>query len=120
MNYATVESGAPGSTAPATGPAVCVVDSPPHERYELWVGGDLVGILGYQRDSAARSGDVLTLLHTVVREDRGGRGWAAVLVREVLDRARREGTRIRPVCTYVRRFLGMHTEYLDLLDEQGV
>ncbi|QCQ92432.1 N-acetyltransferase [Rhodococcus sp. SGAir0479] len=100
--------------------AVRIVDSPPHERYELWVRDDLVGILGYHRDSAGPSGDVLTLLHTVVREDRSGRGWAAVLVRTVLDRARSEGTRIRPVCTYATRFLGTHTEYLDLLDEQGI
>ncbi len=39
-------------------------------------------------------------------------------MRAVLDRARSEGARIRPVCTYVTRFLGTHTEYLDLLDEQ--
>lgn len=113
-----VNSESPRATG-AVADAVRIVDSPPHERYELWVRGDLVGILGYRRDTAERSGDVLTLLHTVVREDRCGRGWAAVLVRDVLDRARREGTRIRPVCTYVQRFLGAHTEYLDLLDERG-
>ncbi|NKS62983.1 GNAT family N-acetyltransferase [Rhodococcus hoagii] len=105
-------------TAGAVADAVRIVDSPPHERYELWVRDDLVGILGYRRDNARPSGDVLTLLHTVVREDRSRRGWAAVLVRAVLDRARSEGARIRPVCTYVTRFLGTHTEYLDLLDEQ--
>ena len=103
--------------AGAVADTVRVVDSPPNERYELWVRGDLVGIVGYRRDSAGPCGDVLTLLHTVVREDRGGHGWAAVLVQEVLDRARREGTRIRPVCTYVKRFLGAHTEYLELLDQ---
>ncbi|WP_430334024.1 GNAT family N-acetyltransferase [Rhodococcus sp. ACT016] len=109
-----VNTEAPRTSGSVDAP-VRIVDSPPHERYELWVRGELVGIVGYCRDSAGPAGEVLTLLHTVVREDRGGRGWAAVLVREVLERARREGTRIRPVCTYVKRFLGVHTEYLDLL-----
>lgn len=116
MGNVNIESPSPAGVIAG---AVRVVDNPPHERYELWVRDDLVGILGYRRDSGGRAGDVLTLLHTVVREDRGGRGWAAVLVRDVLDRARSEGTRIRPVCTYVTRFLGTHTEYLGLLDEQG-
>lgn len=109
-----VNSASPETSGSVDAP-VRVVDSPPHERYELWVRGELVGILGYRRDTTGASGDVLTLLHTVVREDRGGRGWAAVLVRDVLDRAHREGTQIRPVCTYVKRYLGTHTEYLDLL-----
>ena len=52
-------------TAGAVADAVRIVDSPPHERYELWVRDDLVGILGYRRDSAGPYGDVLTLLHTV-------------------------------------------------------
>ncbi|WP_137724054.1 GNAT family N-acetyltransferase [Prescottella subtropica] len=106
----------PGSTRsaarPVTDDAVRVVDNPARERYELWVGDDLVGLLGYHRDTA---GGVLTLLHTVIDEDHGGRGWAAVLVAAVLDRARRDDVRIRPVCTYVARYLGLHPECGDLV-----
>ncbi|WP_305092603.1 GNAT family N-acetyltransferase [Prescottella sp. R16] len=108
-----VNTGTTHSAAhPVTDDAVRVVDNPDHERYELWVGDDLVGLLGYRRDTA---GGVLTLLHTVIDEDRGGCGWAAVLVGAVLDRARGEGVRIRPVCTYVVRYLGLHPECGDLL-----
>lgn len=100
-----------------------VEDNPAHSRFDLWVDGELVGILGYRRidngDGAPEFGSVVALLHTVVTEDFGGRGWAAVLVREVLEEARVRGWRLRPVCTYVQRYLGGHTEYLLLLDEAG-
>ncbi|MFD4292156.1 GNAT family N-acetyltransferase [Rhodococcus sp. NPDC058505] len=98
-----------------------VEDNPAHSRFDLWVDGELVGILGYRRldgvDCAPADGAAVALMHTVVKEEHGGRGWAAVLVREVLEEARVRGWRVHPVCTYVRRYLGTHTEYLPLLDD---
>ncbi|MFE3292069.1 GNAT family N-acetyltransferase [Rhodococcus sp. NPDC059234] len=104
-----------------------VEDNPSHSRFDLWVGDELVGILGYRsgRDDpgAPLSGgpqgadpEVVALMHTVVKEDFGGRGWAAILVREVLEESRVRGWRLRPVCTYVQRYLGTHTEFLGLID----
>ncbi|GAA4487141.1 hypothetical protein GCM10023094_45050 [Rhodococcus olei] len=98
-----------------------VEDNPAHSRFDLWVDGELVGILGYRRvddvDGVPGFGAAVALMHTVVTEDHGGRGWAAVLVHEVLEEARVRGWRLHPVCTYVQRYLGVHTEYLPLLDE---
>ena len=91
-----------------------VIDVPDQARFELRVDERLVGILSYQQSCQVRS-----LMHTVVVEHYGDRGWAAVLVRGALDRSAAEGWTIEPVCTYVQRFLGSNTEYLDLLADQS-
>lgn len=113
--------------APADPALACVEDNPSHSRYDLWVGDELVGILGYRAADGVTElpggvgglgdGDVIALMHTVVKEDFGARGWAAVLVREVLEESRVRGIRVRPVCTYLRRYLGAHPEYLPLVDD---
>lgn len=113
--------------APADPALACVEDNPSHSRYDLWVGDELVGIVGYRAADGVTElpggvgglgdGDVIALMHTVVKEDFGGRGWAAVLVREVLEESRVRGIRVRPVCTYLRRYLGTHPEYLPLVDD---
>ena len=95
---------------------------PDHDRFDLWLGGELVGILGYRDEAAmpgavAAPGTVLALMHTVVKEEFGGRGFAAVLVAQALDDIRGRGLLIRPVCTYVQRFLSLRPEYGDLVDE---
>ncbi|MFD1815205.1 GNAT family N-acetyltransferase [Rhodococcus gannanensis] len=98
-----------------------VDDNPAHSRFDLWVGDELVGILGYRRldgiDAPPEPGTAVALMHTVVKEEYGDRGWAAVLVHEVLEECRVRGWRLHPVCTYVRRYLGTHTEYLALIDD---
>ncbi|MGW4480520.1 GNAT family N-acetyltransferase [Rhodococcus triatomae] len=100
-----------------------VDDNPAHSRFDLWVGDELVGILGYRRldgiDAPPAPGTAVALMHTVVKEEYGNRGWASVLVHEVLEECRVRGWRLHPVCTYVQRYLGTHTEYLALIDDQG-
>jgi glycerophosphoryl diester phosphodiesterase len=56
----------------------------------------------------------LNLLHTFVPEELRGRGIAAELVRQTLDRVRREGGRIVASCPYIQAFLEKHPEYQDL------
>ena len=97
-----------------------VLDNPAHERFDLWLGDELVGILGYRDEDdipgfTAESGEVVAFMHTVVKEEFGGRGLAAVLVSEALGSARRRGWKVRPICTYVQRYLALHPEHLDVL-----
>lgn len=99
-----------------------VLDNPAHERFDLWIGAELIGVLGYRDGgdipgSTTDPGEVVAFMHTVVKEEWGGQGWAALLVRESLDAARARGWKVRPVCTYVQRYLGDHPERLDLLPE---
>lgn len=102
-------------------PSLQIVENTAQDRFELWLDGELTGILGYSfeggdcRPGKAGSGCVVGLMHTVVMEDNWHRGLAAVLVRHTLDTARERGWRIRPVCTYVQGFLGKNPEYADLV-----
>ncbi|EQM31065.1 acetyltransferase [Rhodococcus sp. P27] len=105
-----------------TSPEVTLVDNPSHERFELLSDDELVGILGYRDEdeisgSGAEAGDVVAYMHTVVKEEYGGQGLAAVLVQFAMDCAREREWSVRPVCTYVQRYLGEHPEYLELLVE---
>ncbi|MFC4604844.1 GNAT family N-acetyltransferase [Rhodococcus kronopolitis] len=105
-------------------PTAEVTNNAGQNRFELWLNGDLVGILGYyDLDSTARgvgrgarSGPpVVSFMHTVIVEDFGHRGLAAVMVRRALDAAREYGWKVRPVCTYLQRFVVANPEYRDLL-----
>lgn len=100
-----------------------VTNNAAQSRFELRLNGDLVGILGYwDMDSnggeirARRGGaPVVSFLHTVIVEDLGHRGLAAVIVRRALDTARECGWRIRPVCTYLQQFVVANPQYRDML-----
>lgn len=86
-----------------------VRDNPARHRYELFDGGDLVGVADYRR-----SGDIVVLPHTVIEPGHRGKGYAAVLVRGALDDLRRQGVRVDPQCWYVAAFIDDHAEYQDL------
>jgi len=105
----------------ADSPSADVTDNTDQNRFELRLNGDLVGIVGYydtspaRRRGARKPTPVVSFMHTVVVEDFGHRGLAAVMVRRSLDRARDYGWRVRPVCTYVQRFVEANPDYLDLM-----
>lgn len=88
-------------------------------RFELRLNGDLVGIVGYfEVDRSSKRGTrthVVSFMHTVVTEDFGHQGLAAILVRRSLDSARSYGWKVKPVCTYVQRFLSANPEYSDVV-----
>lgn len=101
-------------------PALDMVENISQSRFELWLDGDLVGIIGYAQEGdctpgKAGEGCVVSLMHTVVAEEYWHRGLAAMLVRHTLDAAREHGWKIRPVCTYVQGFLAKNPEYASLV-----
>ena len=79
-------------------------------RYEIHVDGELAGWLDYVEKDG-----VISLPHTRVRDEFGGRGLAGELVRAGLDDIRSRGQLIRPVCPYVKAWLRKHPEYGDLV-----
>lgn len=68
------------------------------------------GELTYQK-----SGDVLVADHTYVPDELRGMGVAAKLVDALIADARAEGTKIKPLCSYVVTAFRRHPEWQDLL-----
>jgi predicted GNAT family acetyltransferase len=86
-----------------------VLDVPEASRYELRLGEDVAGWVDYQRRS-----DRIVAVHTEVRPEHQGKGYAGRLVRFVLDEARRAGATVSPVCPLFRAHFERHPEDLDL------
>jgi predicted GNAT family acetyltransferase len=90
--------------------AVRVSDNPSELRYELFVDGELAGLIRYRRSPGA-----LALVHTEVEPRFEGRGLAARLVAGALADIRARGLQIVPICPYVREYLERHPEDRDLI-----
>jgi predicted GNAT family acetyltransferase len=58
---------------------------------------------------------VMWLTHTEVPPAIEGRGHAAQLVQAALDHARARALKVKPACSYVRRYMRRHPETADLL-----
>ena len=99
--------------SPATDAPV-VSDNPAASRYELRVGGDLAGQVGYR----LRAHDtVISLLHTEVEPAFQGDHLATHLARFSLDDARERGLAVLPFCPYIASWIRKHPEYADLVPE---
>ncbi|WP_132992367.1 GNAT family N-acetyltransferase [Gordonia zhaorongruii] len=84
-----------------------VVHNPDRERFELWVAGDLVGVLGYRLESVGE-GEVATILHTVLYDEYGGHGLATRLTGSAMGYMRERGYRVRPLCTFTKKYIDAH------------
>ena len=89
---------------------VVVRENPDDRRYELVLGGDVVGEVRYRSKR-----DRIALVHTEVQPAFEGQGLAGRLVAGALDDIRARGLRVVPICPYVRAYLRRHPEYADLV-----
>jgi len=87
-----------------------VEEDPDQERYGLYDADTFVGFLGYHR-----TGSVLDLQHTIIKEEFSRRGYARALVTIVLERSWGRGERIIPTCSYVADFLTRYPQYAHLV-----
>ncbi len=62
------------------------------------------------------SNDSMTITHTRVPPEVGGKGIAADLTKVALDTARLNGWRVVPQCSYAAVYIKRHPEYADLTD----
>lgn len=86
-----------------------VRDNTARQRFEL----DAEGHVAFSEYK--RSDGVLTVMHTEVPPALNGKGIGSRLVRGLLDLARAEGVKVRPLCPFVRSYILKHPEYADLL-----
>jgi predicted GNAT family acetyltransferase len=80
------------------------------QRYEIFLDGSKVGHADYKVD-----GDVLVFDHTEVDPAQQGKNLAGILMRAALDDVRERGLKMRPVCSYVVKFVERYDEYADLV-----
>jgi len=87
-----------------------VVRNPSRSRYELRIGGAVLGFADYRIEPDGR----VAFTHTEVDRSLRGQGFSPVLVSRALDDVRANEQRAVAKCSYVRDFAKEHTEYADL------
>ena len=86
-----------------------VRDNAARHRFELDADGH-VAFSEYKRD-----GNLLTVMHTEVPAALNGRGIGSALVRGLLDIARAQKLKVKPLCPFVKSYIAKHPQYADLL-----
>jgi uncharacterized protein len=84
-------------------------DNEERNRFELDVGGT-IAFVAYRK-----SPDTITLVHTEVPPELGGKGIGSKLARAALDAVRAQGRKLIVECDFIRNFMSKHSEYNDLL-----
>jgi len=87
-----------------------VVDVPEQSRYELRLGGKLIGLAAYRR-----SNDRVAFTHTEVDPSCEGRGFGSKLAATALHDARAKGLTVLPLCPFIAHYVDQHPEYEQLL-----
>ncbi len=82
-------------------------------RYEIYAESTLAGFTEFVADEA--SDDIVIMPHTEIDRHSRGQGLAEVLVQGALDDLRARGKRVEAKCPFVRRYIGEHPDYQDLL-----
>ena len=84
-------------------------DNEERNRFELDVDGT-IAFVTYRKSPGA-----ITLVHTEVPPELGGRGIGSKLGRATLDAVRAQGRRLSVECDFIRNFIKKNPEYDDLL-----
>jgi len=87
-----------------------IIDDPREERYELWLGDDLAGVIEYESRPGA-----MVLIHTEVDHAFEGKGLGSRLIAWALGDIRTRGLKLYPLCPFVRAYLERHPEERDLV-----
>ena len=87
-----------------------VTNNESESRWEIRLGGDLVGFAAYQRTP-----DEIVFTHTEIDDAYEGQGLGSRLARGALDDARARGLKVRPLCPFIRGWIKRHPDYADLV-----
>lgn len=92
--------------------AILVTDNAERARYEVSVDGAPAGFAAYRLQ-----GSTVVFTHTEVDNTHGGRGVGSELVGRALDDVRERGLRVRPLCPFVRSYIGRHPAHRELVTD---
>jgi predicted GNAT family acetyltransferase/glutaredoxin len=96
---------APGSPDEAE-----VIDNPDASRFELRLGGRLIGVAAYRRRNRR-----MAFTHTEIEESHEGHGFGGVLAKGALEEAARHGLEVVPLCPFIARYIEEHPDYQSLV-----
>ena len=91
---------------------VRIADAPDRERYQVLLGGEIVGFAAYR----ARPG-LIAFIHTEVADKVQGRGIGDRLIRFALEDARARRLAVLPFCPFVKAFMERNREFVELVPE---
>jgi predicted GNAT family acetyltransferase len=84
-------------------------DNETANRFELDIDG-AIAFVSYRKSPGA-----ITLEHTEVPPELGGKGIGSKIARATLDAVRAQGRKLTVECEFIQGFMGKHPEYDDLL-----
>ncbi len=91
--------------------SVEVRNNPSEQRFEIYEDSVRIGLADY-----SIAGDRLSLLHTEISPEFGGRGLAKQLISFALDQVRERNLLVLPICPYTLHLINNNQdEYLDLV-----
>ncbi|MGI8881153.1 MAG: GNAT family N-acetyltransferase [Jatrophihabitans sp.] len=82
------------------------------QRYEFYIGQRMIGLADY-RDQ----GEAISIPHTEIDPEVGGRGLGSRMVRGVLDDLRARHRQVLPDCPFVAKVIREDGSYLDLVPD---
>jgi predicted GNAT family acetyltransferase len=86
-----------------------VVNNPAKHRYELAVDGHIAATYYQIADG------VITIVHTEVPPELGGKGIGSRLIQGALDQIRADGLKVIAQCPFVKAWIDKHPDYADLV-----
>ena len=89
---------------------VTIRHNPDRERFEVLVGGNVIGKAVY-KDYDGGTSPQRIFYHTVINEEYGGQGLAGKLAAVALDETVDAGFRIVPVCPFIKKYITKNPEY---------
>ena len=86
---------------------ITIRHNPDRQRFQVLDGDTAVGKAAYVDDADGHR----IFYHTVIDEEYGGQGLAGRLAAQALDETVAAGLMIVPVCPYIKKYLGKHSQY---------
>ncbi|HVY49956.1 MAG TPA: GNAT family N-acetyltransferase [Devosia sp.] len=86
-------------------------DRPGHGRYVIHLPGGLEAEMTFRKHGT----EMITIDHTYTPPEFRGQNLAMRLMQRTIDDARRDGVKVRPVCSYAVAQFRRHPEWRDLL-----
>lgn len=87
-----------------------ISDNAAKSRYEIRLDGDLAGFAEYEQGEGA-----VVFTHTEVDSAFEGKGVGSALARGALDDVRSKGLSVVPLCPFIKKWIGKHPDYHDLV-----